>query len=239
MILEIDAGNSRIKWRFLRNGKNIGHGVLLTRDIDELGADVESIGVPRLIRLSTVAGSQVSLAISALSQKWGCELFSAKTTTCEAGVLCGYRDPSTMGVDRWLAMISAYHRIGGACVVVDAGSAITVDVVSDKGMHQGGYILPGLGLMRESLRLGTSDVRVASITKADVSLGLSTEEAVNHGALRMIVCLIESVAEETGAVPARVVLTGGDAGCLEPLLAVDVEVVPDLVLDGLGLVAGQ
>ncbi|MDP1069535.1 type III pantothenate kinase, partial [Klebsiella pneumoniae] len=65
-----------------------------------------------------------------------------------------------MGVDRWLAMLAAWQRVGQSCWVVDCGSAITLDLLDAEGRHQGGYILPGLRLMQQSLLGNTAEVRV-------------------------------------------------------------------------------
>ncbi len=176
--------------------------------------------------------------VSGLAQQWGAKLCVPVTTAQAAGVRCGYHEPATMGVDRWLAVIAAFHHVGGACVVVDLGSAITLDVVDGDGVHQGGYIVPGLRLMRESLRVGTNDVKVSASAMSAVTLGRSTTDAVNHGALRMVKSLVEAVATEMLLSPENIVLTGGDAALLQKVLAGEGEVtcIPDLVLDGLALV---
>ncbi len=237
MILEIDAGNTRIKWRLVDEARKVASGAILTKDSDRFATDTATIGTPHSIRLATVAGAEVTQMVSGLAQQWGAKLCVPVTTAQAAGVRCGYHEPATMGVDRWLASIAAFHHVGGACVVVDLGSAITVDVVDESGLHHGGYIVPGLRLMRESLRLGTHDVKVSASEMSAICLGRSTTDAVNHGALRMIKNLVESVAAEMLPSPAKIVLTGGDASWLQPVLADEVECIPDLVLDGLALVA--
>ena len=236
MILEIDAGNTRIKWRCWRQDNIAGYGVLLTENVEELGADIEAIGQPEKIRFSSVADENVRQAVRALANKWDSEWLEAKTTKEAAGVCCGYHDPSLMGVDRWLAVVAA-HRRNGACVVVDAGSAITVDVVDAGGHHLGGYIVPGFGLMRESLSCGTSAVEVSVQEAGCIVPGRSTVEAVNHGALLMVKAMVEFVVKEWLEDAAAIVLTGGDARHLQSVLSGQVQLVPELVLDGLALVS--
>ena len=238
MILEIDAGNTRTKWRCLHGDAVVDGGVLLTSAASELGADVEVVCVPKAVRLASVADRTVEGAVIELAEKWGAELFIAATTAEAEGVTCAYRDPSAMGVDRWLAVVAAYHQARTDCVVVDAGSAITVDLVDRAGRHLGGYIVPGLRLMNEALWGGTSDVRASYENNRDTAPGCSTPEAVNHGLLLMAKGLIEeSINKLPAESPPVVLLTGGDASVLHPVMDGRAQMHPDLVLDGLSLVA--
>ena len=82
----------------------------------------------------------------------------ASSTDTAAGVRNGYSNPAQLGVDRWLAVIGAFHRHRDACCVVDAGTALTIDGVDATGQHLGGFIVPGPRLMVESLLTGTSDL---------------------------------------------------------------------------------
>lgn len=233
--LELDAGNTFIKWRLRQAGVTLQSGRWLTADFN---ADClrQCAHSPASVWLGSVAGAALNQRLAAAVREcWGVELQQAFTQAQCAGVSNSYSDPSRMGVDRWLAMLAAWQHTRGACCVVDAGSAITVDVLDDRGEHQGGYILPGLRLMQTSLLGRTAEIRVEdALERVALSPGRSTEEAVSHGAHLLMLALAERVDKglpgQKGSLP--VLVTGGDAEALLPYLS-QAQHHPDLVLDGL------
>lgn len=239
MILEIDVGNTRIKWRTLLDGEVQSRGSLAKEDVETWLYSFSQQGSPDKIRLSCVASRAVVEKIAQQAEQWGCPLVEAKASQIVAGVSCGYDDPSALGVDRWLAVVAAYQCFKQPCVVVDAGSAITVDLVGRGGQHLGGYIVPGLKMMHQALFNGTSKVRVGSIGSSSLEPGKSTEQAVTQGALVMVQSMIRSSVNRllVNNQQVQVVVTGGD-GCdlmavLDDLACFEAE----LVLDGLMFVA--
>ena len=102
----------------------------------------------------------------------------------DAGVVNSYVRPERLGVDRWLAIVEAWHS-RGAAIVIDCGSAITLDAVSSAGRHQGGYIVPGLRMLERSLTGGTGAVRIDSGIERGLGPGKSMTECVQNGVLRM------------------------------------------------------
>ena len=236
MILELDIGNSRIKWRTLAaQGQPVARGHRSRRGLPgEVSWDdlLPARGVRRM-RVSNVAGPEVAAHLD----RWARDALGivpeyARATACIAGVTSGYREPEKLGVDRWLALLAAWHELGRACVVVDAGTAVTVDVLDGSGTHQGGYIVPGLTLMLDALLSGTSGVRLSAGPVASLAAGTCTSDAVLHGCTAMTVALIERA---RGGSELPLVLTGGDAELLAPWLAAPSLLRPELVLDGLGL----
>jgi type III pantothenate kinase len=145
-----------------------------------------------------------------------------------------------LGVDRWLALLAAWSERGSACLVVDAGSAMTLDFVSGHGRHLGGYIVPGLNLMQRSLFTGTAGARIQPQSRdADYrpEPGRDTDTAIRHGCLGMAADFVRaSLAGIEGG--ADLFITGGDADTLSPHIDTDspVRIRPTLVLDGLALV---
>jgi type III pantothenate kinase len=232
MILELDIGNSRIKWRQLdeREGVVIDQGHV--SDLDEL-QQLDALGAqPLMVRMSCVRDKNEADNIG----KWVRGRYSLEASRAEVTKSCGsvtnsYEDVSRMGVDRWLAMLAAYQSTGGPCVVVDGGTALTVDIVAADGQHQGGYILPGLQLMRRSLVENTG-IRISATTTSDSKKpGRSTDEAVLNGTLAVLLALIEQKAAGS-----TLLLTGGDAQRLASMLPEqDLQVIPSLVLDGLAI----
>ena len=148
--------------------------------------------------------------------------------------------PERIGTDRLCSAATAYHRIGGACVVADFGTAITIDCVNDDGVFLGGAILPGLRLSADALGRGTSALPAVKLERPGWVFGADTRQAIiggivtgARGALRE---LVESYATELGVWP-EVILTGGDAELIGSDCDIVSAIVPDLCLLGVGLSA--
>lgn len=239
MILELDIGNSRIKWRLLDaleqrlDGGSLGsrgrhHEVLPA--LSELLPEVVA-----MVRVACVREREFCEALALmLRERYGCEPGFASVAAAGAGLNNGYESPEQMGVDRWLSMLAARARYDGACCVVDAGSALTVDIIDEAGQHQGGYILPGLQMMLESMQGRSNALQYGDIAEpANSRPGLNTRDAMEHGVLLMILGLLEKLTARYPA--ADWYMTGGDAPLLARHIAWEVNVVPELVLDGLRL----
>lgn len=244
MKLLLDAGNSRIKWQ-LRDGPEIvGAGVGEVESADLFSElDEQSWGQIESVAVCTVRSEAAREKLERAIASHARVPVSFFWTEASFGKLvCAYENPSAMGADRWCAMIAAWNAISDACVVIDAGSAITVDWIDAHGAHQGGYILPGRNLMLDALSQKTARVlfqREQGL--ASVSPGRTTGECVLHG----VNWLLRALAQELGrGTTVPVVVTGGDGPyikkALEEVVAgpgVTVRYCPDLVLDGLSLVA--
>lgn len=145
-----------------------------------------------------------------------------------------YLDPAKLGIDRLLAMEAAFSDEQSSLVVIDCGSAITIDVVTDQGVHQGGYIVPGYRLQLESLLSGTA--LLFEEVQPKTCLGLNTAECIQNGTLRMVESFCKSIINEYN--PDSVILTGGDLkGSLSALKNLG-RVDDGLVFKGLKVVYG-
>lgn len=239
--LEIDIGNTRLKWR-LHSAAGLYQGVLDNSDIGLLPGVLSQYPMPLRVAVSCVAKADLLAAVEDMASVWGASLLLAVTRKKQCGVTCGYLEPRQMGVDRWLAVIAAYNMVRQACVVVDAGSAITIDLVDDAGLHLGGYIVPGFYKMRQCLYQQTSRVKVAELVSpspAALNAGVNTAEAVSHGLYGMVEGLLRRARQQLAVVQPPVIITGGDAAVIRQL-GVSGVIKEDLVLDGLALsVAGQ
>jgi type III pantothenate kinase len=147
-------------------------------------------------------------------------------------------DDSTVGQDRLLCALAAFNRLNQACIVVDAGTAITVDFVDGVGVFQGGVIAPGLGMMLRSMHVGTAalpDLPYAKPDPARGALGKDTAHAmllgVTNAARGLVRASIDAFAESYGAYP-LVVATGGDAATLFDGDELIDRVIPELQLLG-------
>ena len=232
--LDLDIGNSRTKWRFAG-----ASGSLKSPRIPTLADAAER---PDRVRISAVAGARDRLA-AAVEARFGIAPEFAEVSRELAGVVCCYDDPKRLGIDRWLALVAAWQRVRGAVAVVDAGTAITVDLVDDRGRHQGGYIVPGIGLMRRSLAGETRDLALPKLLADldDAGLpppGKSTDAAIAGGTLAMPIAFLNAVLARFTASSSTGVTTflcGGDAHLLRHRLASPTRVEPALVLDGLAI----
>ena len=136
-----------------------------------------------------------------------------------------------VGADRWLAMLGAWAQARGACVVVDAGTALTVDIIDSGGRHRGGIIAAGLHTSRAALLGATRFATRDAPPPEHAGLGTDTESCVDQGALLSCLGAIDRAA---AAEPqARRFITGGDARRLLPHLGADWDLQSDLVLRGL------
>jgi type III pantothenate kinase len=244
MILELDCGNSFIKWRVIHAGDAtiVGGGIV---DSDQaLLGDVAALASLRLTgcRIVSVRSEDETVALCELIAK----AFAVVARVAEpaeemAGVRNGYEDYQRLGMDRWLAALGAFHLAKGACLVIDLGTAAKADFVSADGEHLGGYICPGMPLMRSQLRTHTRRIRYddASAERALSSLepGRSTVEAVERGCVLMLQGFARTQLEQARALwgdDFTVFLTGGDAPLVREA-APQARVVPDLVFVGLAM----
>jgi len=250
MLLDIDAGNTRIKWCLRAGGDVDAHeiqasGVIASGIEDSVPALVQSVlredTIIKRVRVASVRNASFSRELlQAADLAWGVAAeFAAVTREC-AGVRNAYPDPSRMGIDRWLAMIAAYRRAGGACCIVDCGSAIKLDVVDASGNHSGGYIVPGLVMQRRMLADSTARIILADMPDwGSLEPGCDTESAVSHGILSMVVAwLAGNTFVQQASRDGALYLAGGDVPLLAPWLkqqGLCWQAPTDLVLDGLQL----
>ncbi len=242
MILELDIGNSRVKWRVTDGSQVISTG-RYSHDafLDEGITTLSTMQAITRLRVASVADS-LKPAVDELAEQLSVRAEYAVTAAECAGVSNSYANPRAMGVDRWLAMLAAFAHSRSTSppsrvCVIDCGTSLTIDYLAPSGRHEGGLILPGRQLLLDSLQRRTEKVLFdPSSNGGQLSLGQSTEDAVLNGAVHMLVGAIhESFGVEPQHLDCQFYLCGGDAQWLQPALRVKALLVPDLVLDGLRL----
>lgn len=229
--LLLDAGNSAIKWRLaapsglLSDGGRAEDIATLRSMLD--GRDWQHVAV------ASVAADPMAADLAEIATAGRPVKVRYATSDAELlGLRNRYRANQTLGVDRWLAMLAAWHHFRGPLCVIDAGTAITLDLISVGGEHEGGFIIPGAELMHRSLGLGTGKIRVNGLAAPTVTPGGDTAACVNAGVWLAIKGLLDA---SLAAYPAhRCVLTGGGAAGLLTLVP-GLEHQPDLVFEGLRL----
>ena len=245
MILLLDAGNSSVKWGLCEAGSIAAGGSFMHRgnDFNSLADQSWSdLQTPADIYIASVAGKDLEEQITGwIRQQWDISPVFITTSGQACGVSNAYTVPENLGVDRWAALIGAHHHGIGAVCVVDCGTAITVDMLAADGVHRGGLILPGVEMMKHMLLKNTA-VKSTFCTQEPANLfAMSTEDAINSGALYMAVAAIDRIVADMAATPGArpdVVLTGGDASRILTLLACPARHDPELVLKGLAILAG-
>ncbi|WP_085697684.1 pantothenate kinase [Pseudomonas sp. B26(2017)] len=244
MILELDCGNSFIKWRVLRveAGTVIAEGVA---DSDEALVSslrsLEKVSLDKCRLVSVRTEDETNLLIGVLKHEFGVSVVCAAPAREMSGVKNGYDDYERLGLDRWLAMLGGFHLAKGACLVLDFGTAVTADFISSEGEHLGGFICPGMPLMRNQLRTHTRKIRYGDLA-AERALtsqepGRNTAEAVERGCALMLRGFVLTQLEMARAYwgdDYSVYITGGDAELVSDI-APEARVVPDLVFVGLAM----
>jgi type III pantothenate kinase len=246
MNLLLDVGNTAVKWACFTNGRPGTSGRFVHRagDVGAL-ADAAWSGLQPAdkVLIANVAGREMQTALAAWSlDNWQVPPVFLRATARACGVSNAYSDPATLGIDRWAALIAAHHGYPGAVCVVDCGTAITLDVVTAEGEHLGGLILPGIELMQQMLLQNTAQLRLSGKQPAATPLAVTTAAGIHGGAVYMVVAAIDrSVADMRAELGTAIdiVLTGGDAGRVMPLLQGDAHHAADLVLRGIAMLAGE
>lgn len=232
MKLLIDIGNTRLKWALARDGQFLDQGAI-SHEGEPAGV-LAQLPAARLSAcwIAQVTGqAQEATLREAVRSQYACACEFARSSAQWHGLANAYREPERLGVDRWLAMIAAWHEQRGAACVIDAGTALTADVIGADGRHQGGFIAAGLQAQQSAV-LGTTRFAFRQDVDYQSGLGRDTESCVRQGALLACLGAIERAARAAGPA-ARGLITGGDAPLLSRELPDHWQLRPLLVLEGL------
>ncbi len=238
-ILLLDLGNSSLKWTFVQDDRFDVVGVL-SHQYEVLEQQLESvwsnIQAPNAVWVTSVANRSLQKKLTTwIEHHWSISSSFMRTERKVCGVTCAYQKTEDLGVDRWAAILAAYHYYPQGVCVVDCGTAITLDVVHRDGRHLGGYILPGFESMRQILFSKTA----IAVTGNDQSMdewGDSTASCIALGGRKAVTSLVESSVESlqvAGVCDPALVLTGGSVNEIGSLMEIDYEIRDQLVLEGL------
>lgn len=235
MTIQIDLGNSAAKWRVLQRDSTAARGVF-THAGPLPGELLPWLTQDRQVQVASVASeSATEDLLTRLRAQGASRILCAESQPRMAGLVNAYGDPRTMGVDRWLGMLGAWTQAHEALIVVDAGSALTIDVVRADGHHIGGFILPGRGLMLKSLQRDTSRVLFQLSDDPSVELGVDTQGCVLRGLSWLWQGVVGQIQSLAGSHFINTIwITGGDARHLQDAGLIGTY-SQDLVLDGLAV----
>jgi len=229
MQILVDAGNTSTKWQLRSSDDAVtgGQGDLRAlRDWVAALDDSEQYAVAVSCVKDDAYAHEIGRAFESLSSA---TLHFVKSTATFAGVRNAYDEPQRLGVDRWLALLAIKARGENSAVIIDVGTACTIDVL-ENGQHLGGYIFPGMALARDALVANTDKIRFSEHPEPSTSLGTDTASCVLSGIWLTLLASCKSVIDRFPN--ATVYLTGGSAPELVAL-GLDAQRVDGLVFDGL------
>jgi type III pantothenate kinase len=263
LYLLFDVGNTRLKWAAIESAQHPSDrqkklwafsGAVNTQSLyspehrQELADYIgKTLPRPDAIAFCCVAGEDAITPLKALFPQWSDVGWHQLLGNSQyEGVRTLYAAPNQLGADRWAAIIGARSLSKMNTLIVNAGTASTIDLLGGNGLHYGGWILPGFSLMQESLQNKTANLPLVSrnlISPDPLHFGLSTEEAIIGGcdAAQIGAILRATQLAKTLHHPIeRIWLDGGNAKVLAQAIqqqvdqnALPIDVIEGLVLRGL------
>lgn len=255
MKLLIDAGNTRIKWALVRGNDWLCSGALLAEQAGSLSQEIvehpalraqagltSGLSGIQQVWVSNVAGEKIAQHIRNIGISKSGQLHFVVAQEAQCGVHNGYSKAAQLGSDRWAALIAAWHLVQGKCLIVNSGTATTIDALSEHGKFLGGLIVPGVELMQRSLVAATEQLQ--SEQGEYVDFPLNSADAIYSGAIQASCGAIERQYALLKDDRAPVLLSGGMAGLLQPRLNQNLfskppRIVDNLVLQGLMVMAQE
>jgi type III pantothenate kinase len=237
-LLLVDVGNSRIKWALVQSPEWLADGISSHSELSGLMQAWDRFPRPAKVVACNVAGEERGRLLADYWQARDVPLHWMKSPRSGWGVRNLYDRPQQLGGDRWASLVGAWGRARGACLVVSAGTALTMDALNERGEFIGGLIMPGKQLMLRSLAEGTHAL--------DESSGLarefprSTADAMTSGIATAMSSAVEASCRRLeSACKSRpaCILSGGDADWLAKQLQIGVIIAPRLPLEGLLIMA--
>lgn len=263
MKLLIDVGNRRVKWATTQHGDDLvpGGEFEFASDADATVAKQLTSQLqfqfahgdhPSSVWVSCVAGAEIKKAITEyVHEKWALQPVFISAEPQQCGIINRYQQAGNLGSDRWAAVIAAGDLFPKqSVIVVDAGTAVTVDLLDSEGVFRGGVIFPGVQTMKSALISQTAHIQAeATADKADIDSGeqaspvaTDTQSAITDGALLAVaggINLTVASQKELLQTECRVVVTGGDAERLARWITTDITINPQLVLWGLAVISSR
>ena len=240
MKLLLDIGNSSVNWASEKESIFLSHGSFVYDKNNFENSLQENISLTKntsKVLVSNVAGLDIFNSLTSWAEKHGSlELWQSCIEKEFKGLKTSYIKTEQMGIDRWLSMVACWEKYKSSLCIVSCGTALTIDSIDHEGNHLGGYILPGIDLMQQSLIKNTENINFNVNHYPSIDYASDTKTAVNNGAFLSLVSSIDHVVNklklELGDAP-KCVIYGGNAPLVKPLLEQKFEYEPNLVLHGL------
>lgn len=247
--LLVDAGNTRLKWSWLQDGQRSEQQArVYADDLDKITAAqailtelLHDAGARRMIVVH-VLGDDFSRGVEQLCQLTSCQLSLVSGTTDTYGIKLAYPNPAHLGADRLVGLAAARSLAEyNAAIIIDCGTAVTVDAITADNVHLGGLITPGLGLLQDSLFQRTQAKHMdKSLVDNPQIFTDNTAAAIGSGCLFSLVGTIEGICQrmqDKMAEQPLKIICGGDAVRLHEWLRGDFMLRPAALMDGLQAIA--
>jgi type III pantothenate kinase len=249
MLLAIDIGNTNIVLGLYQGKKLITHWRLAThaeRTADEYGVLIGQLIAGegyRCAQINALAASCVVPPMLTTTQELARKLFNLDPLIVGPGIKTGmpilYESPKDVGADRIVNGVAAYEKYHDTCIIVDFGTATTIDLISKKGEYVGGAIAPGLSIALEALVQRASKLPRIEVVKPREVIGKNTVSSIQAGIFFGYAGLVDGIVERMQieyAAPSKVVATGGLAALIAAECSTIGEVDDFLTLDGLRII---
>lgn len=252
MLLAVDIGNTHMvlglfdgkrlqaSWRIQTNRGSTS---------DELAIMLSTLLQLRRLRMGDVSGVIIGSVVPPLESAWehlsrdylGCKALHVKGSKLDTGVIVRTDYPGEVGADRIINSAAGFARYQQALIIVDFGTAITLDCVSERGEYIGGAIAPGLGISFDALIQQTAKLpRINPGIAPEKAIGTNTESALRSGLLYGFGGLVEGLVQRMlpAFAPCKpiVIATGGMAPLIAPFAPSIESVDPMLTLEGLRII---
>ncbi len=239
MLLVIDIGNTRTKWALAGDdGRLSEFEVCMNANIAASNLSAASQKADRAL-IANVAGEALTQQIAQLLMPLEVSFVSASAQA--GGVTNGYTKPEKLGADRWAALVAAWHINKHPSLVVNAGTAVTIDALDSKGAFLGGCIMPGLRVMHESLSNNAAQLKMGE--GISQNFPINTQDAIATGSLNAVAgaigIMLKRLEKQCGWLP-KLILSGGDANKIADALKLNLKqviITENIVLQGLVLLA--
>mgnify|MGYP003663142985 CR=1 FL=1 len=236
MRLLIDVGNTQVKYVLQTSGLALSEIVYL--DYQHFLAQLSQgeFSHVKQVVLANVHGDDIHDAIKSWASFNNIAFVHAQSQATAFGVISSYQQPERLGVDRWLAMIGAKLLYPNRnLLIIDAGTATTVDLLASSGQHCGGWIMPGVQTMFNSLLTRTQKIIATPSAHANLAFGIDSSTCLNHGSWAMTVGAVKEAIIQANSLLNldEILLTGGNGEELAKLIVDNFQLEPKLVFYGL------
>jgi type III pantothenate kinase len=239
-ILAVDVGNSRIKWGICKEYQWLAKKQLAYEEIQALLVHWKEFNNISYVVASSVANQTITKQLDAIFTSFNFKVHWIVSRAYQCGIQNNYKFHTQLGSDRWAAMIAAWNKFHDSCVVVNVGTAMTVDTISCDGVFLGGYIVPGPVLQFSSLTERIQFSHASEVAKCE-TFPTTTSNAIHNGIFVALSALIEKSMQlfykHQGYHPKNCILSGGGAAFIRAHIEFPVIEIDNLVLDGLIVIA--
>lgn len=239
-ILAVDVGNSYIKWGVSRDHQWLVKRQVSHLDVQKLFAQWNRLSNIECAVISSVSHRRIRMQITSIIDTFSYKVHWINSRSYQCGVTNNYKSHEQLGTDRWAAMVGAWNNHQDSCLVVNVGTAMTVDAISRDGLFLGGYIVPGPYLQLKTLAANTQlnyDFRACD---SEV-FPTTTSSAIHNGICVALSAMIEKVKflffKHQGYYPRRCILSGGGADAIRDYVDLPIIEIDNLVLEGLVFIA--